>query len=323
VNKPTTYTVLADEDKAGLRLDRFLTDALEDMSRVRVKALIDGGHVRGNDLTLSNPSAKVLAGMSYQVDVPPAAAAEPEAQDIPLSVAFEDEHLIVINKSCGMVVHPAAGNPDGTLVNALLAHCGSSLSGIGGVSRPGIVHRLDKDTSGLMVVAKTDQAHRFLSEQFAAHTLERAYMAVVWGVPKPRQGKIEGNIGRNPANRKKMAVVRSGGKTALTNYKVERVLGSAASLVECRLQTGRTHQIRVHMANIGHAVVGDPLYGGGNHKRLRLVDSDIRDQIRAFDHQALHAFTLGFIHPVTKKHVQFQWDMESEIIELISKLEQV
>ena len=323
MNDPTTYTVLADEDKVGLRLDRFLTDALKDMSRVRVKALIDGGYVRGNDKILNNPSAKVQSGVSYAVDVPPPAAAEPEAQAIPLDVVFEDRHLIVINKPCGMVVHPAAGNPDGTLVNALLAHCGSSLSGIGGVSRPGIVHRLDKDTSGLMVVAKTDQAHRFLSEQFAAHTLERAYKAVVWGVPSPREGKIEGNIGRNPVNRKKMAVVTRGGKSALTNYRVERIVGNAASLVECRLQTGRTHQIRVHMANIGHPVVGDPLYGGGNHKRLRLVDSDIRDEIRAFDHQALHAFTLGFMHPETKKQMQFQWDMETSMVELIGRLEKV
>ena len=317
-----TYTVPVPEDKTGMRLDRFLADELPEFSRSRLKALILEGHVSAYGKTETNSSAKVKGG-PYLVYVPAATSALPEAQEIPLDVVFEDEHLIVINKPAGLVVHPAAGNLDGTLVNALLAHCGDSLSGIGGVLRPGIVHRLDKDTSGLMVAAKTDQAHRHLSAQFAEHSLERAYMAVVWGTPVPRNGKVEGNIGRSSANRKKMAVVTRGGKTALTHYQVDRVVGGGASLVECRLSTGRTHQIRVHMADIGHPVVGDPLYGGGNSKRLRLADSQIRDAIQRFKHQALHAYILGFTHPFTEEVLRFEAEIPNKINLLMSNLEKI
>jgi len=322
VSEDTTYTVPVAEDKAGMRLDRFLVEELPEFSRSRLKALILEGHVSSCGDVLTNPSTKVKGG-PYTVNVPPVIAATPEPQDIPLDVVFEDEHLIVINKPAGLVVHPAAGNLDGTLVNALLAHCGDSLSGIGGVSRPGIVHRLDKDTSGLMVAAKNDHAHRYLSEQFAAHSLERAYKAVVWGIPSPRRGEINGNIGRSTANRKKMAVVTQGGKTALTHYQVEKVIGGGASLVECRLSSGRTHQIRVHMANIGHPVVGDPLYGGGNQKRVRLADPQLRAEILSYKNQALHAFLLGFLHPKTGEAVRFEINKSKYINELISVLEKI
>ena len=319
MNEDITYTVPVPEDKSGMRLDRFLADQLPELSRSRLKVLITDGYVAACGEVETNPSAKVKGG-PYTVQIPPAIAATPEAQDIALDVVFEDEHLIIINKPAGLVVHPAAGNLDGTLVNALLAHCRGSLSGIGGVSRPGIVHRLDKDTSGLMVVAKTDQAHRHLSSQFAEHSLERAYKAVVWGVPSPREGKVDGNIGRSSANRKKMAVVTRGGKTALTYYKVEKVIGGGASLVECRLSTGRTHQIRVHMSSIGHPVVGDPQYGGGNQKRLRLADPQVRDAILGHKHQALHAYLLGFIHPDTGEGMRFERNLPNEINELIHNL---
>jgi 23S rRNA pseudouridine1911/1915/1917 synthase len=319
VTEDTTYTVPVPEDKAGMRLDKFLADELPEFSRSRLKALISGGQVSAYGEIETNPSAKVKGG-PYVVCVPPAIAANPEPQDIPLDVVFEDEHLIVINKPIGLVVHPAAGNPDGTLVNALLGHCGESLSGIGGVSRPGIVHRLDKDTSGLMIAAKTEQAHRHLSEQFAEHSIERAYKAVVWGVPSPRSGEINSNIGRSSANRKKMAVVSWGGKTALTHYSVDRVVGGGASLVECRLSTGRTHQIRVHMSSIGHPVVGDPLYGGGNQKRLRLAESETRRAIRNYNSQALHAYLLGFEHPFSSEHMRFESKIPHEINALIENL---
>jgi len=322
VTEDTTYTVPVPEDKTGMRLDRFLADQLPEFSRSRLQALILEGHVSAYGKAESNPSAKVKGG-PYVVQIPPAIPAKPKPQEIPLDVVYEDEHLIVINKPVGLVVHPAVGNLDGTLVNALLAHCGASLSGIGGVSRPGIVHRLDKGTSGLMVAAKTDQAHRHLSEQFAEHSLERAYMAVVWGVPLPRSGMIDGNIGRSAANRKKMAVVKHGGKTALTHYRVDRVIGAGASLVECRLSTGRTHQIRVHMASIGHPVVGDPVYGGGNPKRLRLAPLPVREAIHAHKNQALHAYLIGFKHPHTDEIMRFDIKLSQEINELISNLEKI
>ena len=322
MNEDTTYTVSVPEDKTGTRIDKFLAAELPDFSRSRIKALIQAGNISCCGIVETNPSAKVKGG-PYVVAVPPAAAAEPEAQDIPLDVVFEDEHLIVIDKPAGLVVHPAAGNLDGTLVNALLAHCQGSLSGIGGVMRPGIVHRLDKDTSGLMVAAKTDLAHRHLSAQFAEHSLVRAYKALVWGVPSPRSGDIEGNIGRSRVNRKKMAVVKQGGKTAKTHYQVEKMVGSGAALVECRLSTGRTHQIRVHMADLGHPVIGDPLYGGGNQKRLRSAAPEIRDTIQGYKTQALHAFLLGFIHPSSGVKIQFTSKVPLKFNALMHILEKI
>lgn len=318
-----TYTLHVPEDKDGMRLDKFLAEEMPDMSRSRIKALMDQGQVSSPTAKKITASAKVSVGQSFIVLIPPVVAAEPEPQDIPLDIVFEDEDLLVLNKPVGLVVHPAAGNWDGTLVNALLHHCGDSLSGIGGVARPGIVHRLDKDTSGVMVVAKNDKAHRYLAEQFEAHSLERAYKAVVWGVPSPREDRIEGQIGRSPNNRKKMAVIEIGGKFAATNFKVERVIGRAASLLECRLETGRTHQIRVHMASIGHSVVGDPVYGGSGRNKLKLANPDLRKLISAFPHQALHAYLIGFTHPVSREFMRFTVDVSNEINELIVELEKI
>ncbi|NQV99192.1 MAG: RluA family pseudouridine synthase [Rhodospirillales bacterium] len=306
-----------------MRLDQFLTEQMADMSRSRIKALIDQGQISSPTAKKISASAKVADGQQFLVSIPPVVAADPEPQNIALDVVFEDEHLLVLNKPAGLVVHPAAGNWDGTLVNALLHHCGDSLSGIGGVARPGIVHRLDKDTSGVMVVAKSDLAHRHLAGQFEAHSLERAYKAVVWGIPNPRENRIEGQIGRSPNNRKKMAVLEIGGKYAATNYCVERTLGRAASLLECRLETGRTHQIRVHMAEIGHSVVGDPVYGGSGRKKLALARPEVRDQILAFRQQALHAYLIGFTHPASHEFMQFTVDISSEINRLMVLLESV
>jgi len=323
VNEATRYTVTVPENRPGVRVDRFLVENLDGISRSRIKALIDGGHLTIGAATVTDASRKVQAGEVIELDVPPARPASPEPQAIPLEVVYEDDQVIVIDKPAGIAVHPAPGSPDGTLVNALLHHCGDSLSGIGGVTRPGIVHRLDKDTSGLLVVAKTDRAHQVLSEQFSAHTIERAYIAAVWGMPNPRQGTITGNIGRNPINRKKMAVVKKGGKAAVTHYRVGRALGRAASLVECRLETGRTHQIRVHMAEIGHGVVGDPLYGVGKRGRLRQADEETRRFLRGFARQALHAKILGFSHPLTGVHNRFTSEISKDINELITILDKI
>ncbi|MBL6928221.1 MAG: RluA family pseudouridine synthase [Rhodospirillales bacterium] len=306
----TTYTVRVPKDKTGARLDRLLADALADtganISRTRIKRLVEQGRVLRGEEAADDVSYHVRAGEVYTVRVPEPEPAIPIAQDIPLDVVYEDDDLIVIDKPAGLVVHPAAGHADGTLVNALLAHCGDSLSGIGGVTRPGIVHRLDKDTSGLMVVAKNDAAHHHLTRLFHDHDLERAYYALVWGVPKPPAGKIEGNIGRSPANRKKMAVLRRGGKTALTHYKLIRVLGGIASLVRCQLATGRTHQIRVHMTHAGHPVIGDPLYGGAQKGRLQNASPELRESISQLKSQALHAYLIGFEHPKSGKYLRFE-----------------
>lgn len=297
---PLHYTV--PEDAAGERLDKALAAGLPGLSRSRVQALLDQGQVRADGRVVTDAKLKVRAGQRFEVVVPEAEPAEPEAQDIPLAVVYEDADVLVLDKPAGLVVHPAAGNADGTLVNALLAHCGDSLSGIGGVRRPGIVHRLDKDTSGLMVVAKNDRAHHGLTEQFADRSLSRTYLALVWGVPTPKQGRIEGAIGRSAADRKKMAVVDHGGKPAATRYRVVRSFGLAAALVECTLETGRTHQIRVHMTHIGHPLVGDPLYGRGRAgraggKHASSLPEPVREKLVGFPRQALHATALTFRHP--------------------------
>ncbi len=316
----------------GQRLDKLLTAKFPDFSRSRFQSLISKGHVRLKNAdagTTPSISHKVRAGEVYLIHIPAAIPAIPQAQDIPLTIVYEDEHLIVIDKPAGLVVHPAAGNQDGTLVNALLAQCGDSLSGIGGVRRPGIVHRIDKDTSGLMVAAKTDAAHAGLSKQFADHSLERAYLAVVWGAPVPLAGTIEGNIGRSPTNRKKMAIVAHGGKHAVTHYQVQkrfapsnsRITGlPVASLVECRLKTGRTHQVRVHMAHLGHSLVGDPLYGR-RIKRSKQVDPQAYNALEGFERQALHAYVIGFIHPVTQNNLKFESPLPFDIERLIRNLE--
>ena len=311
------------DDEAGLRLDQWLSRHAPGLSRTRVKALIEAGLASIDGTSLADPSARVKPGQHTTLSVPEAAPADPQAQDIPLSILYEDSELIVLDKPAGLVVHPAPGSPDQTLVNALLAHCGDSLSGIGGVKRPGIVHRLDKDTSGVMVAAKTDRAHHGLSKQFEDHSLDRAYLALVWGLPTPTQGEITGNIGRSTANRKKMAVVNSGGKTALTRYRVIRTLaGGALSLVECRLATGRTHQIRVHMTAKGHPLIGDPAYGGGaTNARLRGLPPEAREAIVNFPRQALHAQILGFNHPVSGQAMRFETPIPLDFACLIGILD--
>jgi 23S rRNA pseudouridine1911/1915/1917 synthase len=303
----TTYTVQVPADKAGRRLDRVLAETLPDLSRTRLKVLIEAGHVALVDgrTPTADPARRVRAGEAFTVMVPPVVPATPTPQAIPLNVVYEDKDILVIDKPAGLVVHPAPGNPDRTLVNALLAHCGASLSGVGGVARPGIVHRLDKDTSGLMVVAKNDAAHRALAAQFASRSLERAYLAVVWGVPRPREGQIAGAIGRSPKNRKRMAVVKRGGKPALTRYRVLKTLDDVASLVECRLATGRTHQVRVHLASIGHPIVGDPVYGAGK-ARLRRAPPGFRQAAATLNTQALHAYLIGIRHPKSLKIIRFK-----------------
>ena len=297
------------------RIDKVLAEN-SDLSRARVQALIAEGLVEVDGVAIASPSAKVGEGARFSISVPPAVEAEAQPQDLPLDIAFEDEHLIVVNKPAGMVVHPAAGNPDGTLVNALLYHCKGQLSGIGGVARPGIVHRIDKDTSGLLVVAKTDAAHEGLAAQFAEHTVHRRYLAICGGHPRPAEGTISGRIGRSDANRKKMAVLdknSSRGKHAVTHYKTVRRLESSA-LIESRLETGRTHQVRVHCASIGHALLGDPLYGN-TPKPLRSVLKSLK-----FQRQALHAAELGFLHPLTQETVKFDAPLPPDMRELIDEL---
>jgi 23S rRNA pseudouridine1911/1915/1917 synthase len=311
---------LAGPADAGKRLDKFLADAAPALSRMRLKALILEGCVRVGGRTITDPSYRVKAGEAAAWDEPAPLDATPAAQAIPLDVLHEDAHLIVIDKPAGLVVHPAPGNPEGTLVNALLAHCGASLQGIGGERRPGIVHRLDKDTSGLMVAAKTELAHRRLSEAFAARDIERAYDALVWGAPRPPAGEIEGAIGRDPRNRKRMAVVGHGGKAALTRYRTRRAFGEAAALLECRLATGRTHQIRVHLAARGHPVLGDPIYGRASAARLARLPAAAREAVRAFPRQALHARLLGFVHPVTGAPLRFEREAPADFTRLLEIL---
>jgi 23S rRNA pseudouridine1911/1915/1917 synthase len=297
----------------GWRLDRALADALPTISRERLKALISSGQVSAPDGTLvRDPSKKAVAGSVFSVIIPDPKPAHNEAQEIPLVVAYEDEHLIVIDKQAGLVVHPAAGNFDGTLVNALLHHCGGSLSGIGGVARPGIVHRIDKDTSGLMVAAKTDRAHEGLAKQFADHSIERRYKAIVSGHPATLSGTVDAPLARSPQNRKKVAIVANG-KRAITHWRQLRELRGAA-LVECKLETGRTHQVRVHMTSLGHPLLGDPVYG-----RTKQAHRSVLETLN-FHRQALHAAVLGFIHPITRNALSFESEMPADMQELFDTL---
>ena len=315
--------MLAGANEAGQRLDRALALHLPALSRTRLKQLILAGHVTCERAALHDPALRVRSGQNFVVFLPDDIDAAPLPQPIALDIRFEDAHLIVIDKPAGLVVHPAPGNPDGTLVNALISHCGASLSGIGGVRRPGIVHRLDKDTSGLMVVAKTEAAHHALTRDFMLRRVDRAYAAIVWGVPTPLAGEITGNIGRSAVNRKKMTVVRDGrGKPAITHYRVERSFHSQAALLECRLATGRTHQIRVHLANRGHPLIGDPVYGtrAGREVRRR---SAIGARIAAFTRQALHARLLGFVHPAGGGRLMFDSPLPADIHELVGNLERL
>lgn len=324
----------AGEEAVGMRLDQWLSRQLgPDVSRNRVKSLIEAGHVKlnGGD---TEPKKKLAAGDSVEWQMPDATDAVPQAQNIPLNILHEDDELIVIDKPAGLVVHPGAGNADGTLVNALLHHCGDTLSGIGGVKRPGIVHRLDKETSGVMVVAKTDAAHRALSEAFADHgrsgDLERSYLALVWGNLSRMTGTIDAPIGRATGDRTKRTVVRLGrtdARNAVTHYSMVKQFGlkpdatASASLVQCRLETGRTHQIRVHLAHIGHALIGDPVYGQGYRTKANLLPDQIRDVVSAFPRQALHAATLAFRHPKTDRLMRFESPLPADLVDLLDAFE--
>jgi 23S rRNA pseudouridine1911/1915/1917 synthase len=306
----------ASEENKGWRLDHFLAKALPELSRSRLQGLIARGLVEGGGKKIVDPNFRVKPGGAYRVEVPPPVPAGPEPQEIPLTILYEDKDLIVIDKQAGLVVHPAAGNLDGTLVNALLAHCGPSLAGIGGVARPGIVHRLDKDTSGVLVAAKNERAMRSLAKQFAAHAVERSYNAVVWGRPAAITGSVEGNVGRNPFDRKRMAVLRGGGKPAKTNYRLLETFGGdeamgrrvLASLIECRLETGRTHQIRVHLSHIGHPLIGDETYGRARKppRAKTPAEETAYTEVENFPRQALHAGVLGFFHPTLQKKMRFE-----------------
>ncbi|HWX50552.1 MAG TPA: RluA family pseudouridine synthase [Roseomonas sp.] len=315
------FEITADAAQAGDRLDRFLAAAIGTLSRSRVKALIEAGHVTRDGAPATDPSETVRAGAHYRVAPPPAVEAAPQPQAMPLDILFEDRHLIVLDKPAGLVVHPAPGNQDGTLVNALLAHAGEELTGIGGERRPGIVHRLDKDTSGVMVVAKTEVAHQALSAAFASRDLERAYLGLVWGVPTPLAGEIDAPIGRHPTDRKRMAVVSRGGKAALTRYITERAWGTHCALLRCRLATGRTHQIRVHLSQLGHALVGDPVYLRRVPAAARGLPAAVRDALLAFPRQALHAETLGFQHPVTGEMLRFSSPLPADMQALLTLLD--
>ncbi len=316
-----------DADAEGTRFDRALAAIFPDLSRSRLQALIREGAVRCDGAALLDPSRKVAAGMQVELLVPAAAAPEPRAEALPLVVVHEDDDLLVIDKPAGLVVHPAPGHESGTLVNALIAHCGDSLSGIGGVRRPGIVHRLDRDTSGLLVIAKNDLAHRGLSAQFAAHgrdgLLERSYRALVWGVPEPRRGTIRASLARSQRNREKIAVVREGeGREAVTHYRVEEVLGGdgLVALVNCTLETGRTHQIRVHLSHVGHALLGDDVYGSAFKTKASKLSDEGRAKLVALHRQALHAATLGFQHPRTQEPMRFESALPTDLTALLASL---
>jgi 23S rRNA pseudouridine1911/1915/1917 synthase len=328
----TNRSITAGMDKIGLRLDQFLAAECPDITRSRAASLIKQGHVSAGGAKIVNAAYRIKADDAFEVALPEPEPAEPAPEAIPLTVLYEDDALIVIDKPAGLVVHPAAGHWTGTLVNALIAHCGDSLSGIGGVRRPGIVHRLDKDTSGVMVVAKTDAAHRGLAAQFADHGREgellREYRALVWGRPIPLKGIVETEIGRHPTNRLKMAVVRRDGKYAHTSYSVRLSLpeggksesAAVASLVDCTLLTGRTHQIRVHMAHIGHPIIGDDLYGSGFRSKTRALPEEARSAIMIMARQALHAAVLGFVHPIKDVFLRFESELPGDMRQIVEAL---
>jgi 23S rRNA pseudouridine1911/1915/1917 synthase len=328
----TSQTYAITPEQAGQRLDRALTALMPELSRSRLQELIgkgavvlDGDHGQ-ESAAIKDPNRRVKPGEAYTVVIPATVSARPRGEDIPLSVVYEDKDLIVIEKPAGLVVHPAAGNPDGTLVNALIGHCGDELIGIGGEARPGIVHRLDKDTSGLLVAAKTERAMTSLAKQFANHTIERAYHAVVWGAPRTSEGIIEGQIGRSPFDRKRMAVLRGGGKLARTHYRVLESFGPPerpiASLIECRLETGRTHQIRVHLTHLGHPLIGDPQYGRARQApRPKSQAEETAFTLAAdFSRQALHAFILGFQHPTLHTRMRFESPWPADFAALVAAL---
>lgn len=298
---PETFDITASADDAGLRLDKFLATRLPDFSRARLQALVAAGEICRDGAQIADASARVKPGQRFSVTVPDAKPATPEPEAIPLDVLFEDEHLLVLEKPAGMVVHPAPGHSAGTLVHALLHHCEGSLSGIGGVLRPGIVHRLDKDVSGLMVVAKNDKAHIGLSAQFTVHRIDRAYEAITWGVPEEAKGTVDRPIGRHPKDRKRMAVV-SNGKRAVTHYRLMSAAGMIAARLQVTLETGRTHQIRVHLGTLGLGIIGDPIY---RPRRMKSVSQNLKGDIAKLGRILLHARHLGFEHPVLGKKLSF------------------
>ena len=334
------FTQIAEADNSGQRMDKWLSSVTK-LSRARMRNLIETEQVRADSEIITNPSAKVKSGVEYAVYIPPPVDDTPKPENIPLDIRFEDEHIIVLHKPQGMTVHPAPGSRTGTLVHALLYHCADSLSGIGGVMRPGIVHRLDKDTSGIMIVAKSDLAHRHLSKQFEKHTIHRRYICFARGAPKPRAGRIESRIARSQHDRKKMAVVRGTlgnidasehGRHAVTNYKLLKGYGqrpNAAvgtpliSKIECRLETGRTHQIRVHIANAGCPLLGDPLYGKQRAFKTAKSDAEIalQEALAGLKRQALHAAELGFIHPITKEEMLFKSEFPADLARLEAALD--
>jgi 23S rRNA pseudouridine1911/1915/1917 synthase len=338
MDAPAVRTATIGADAAGLRLDRALADVLDGLSRSRLKTLILAGHVAIGGRTICDPGHRVNAGDTVAVVVPQAVPAEPQAENIPLTIVYEDDDIIVIDKPRGLVVHPAAGNWTGTLVNALVAHCGASLSGIGGVCRPGIVHRLDKDTTGLMVAAKNDRAHQSLAAQFADHgrtgPLQRGYLAFVWGAPDRPKGVIDKPIDRHPTVRERMAI-RPGGREAVTLWEVaERYPAAAgsqgsqrtaakgsgsspvASLLDCQLLTGRTHQIRVHLASIGHPLLGDATYGPGFRTKTALLPEPAKTALEALSRQALHAYLLAIEHPATAEEMVFRSELPPDLAQL-------
>ena len=327
----TRFQLTVGEADAGERLDRFLAGRLPDFSRTRLQALIRTGNVARGDGAIEEMGHRVKAGETYALDVPAPQPAKPPPQAMPLAVAYEDAHLIVIRKPKGLAVHPGPGHARDTLVNALIAHCGSSLSGIGGVMRPGIVHRLDKDTTGLLVAAKTDRAHKGLAEQFAAHgadgRLERSYMALVWGVPERKRGSIDAALARSSANRTKIAVVGiAAGRHAVTRYEVLTTYHAGApepvaGLLRLTLETGRTHQIRVHLAHIGHPLLGDMTYGAGFKASARKLGSEAQAALTALDRQALHAAELAFVHPVTRKRLRFTSALPADMARVADALQ--
>jgi 23S rRNA pseudouridine1911/1915/1917 synthase len=324
------HTIDIAESEAGQRLDRVLGGRIAELSRARLQSLIKQGRVTGARGTIEEPGHRVKPGESYTVLVPPPLAAEPSAEHIDLAIVHEDDDLIVVDKPAGLVVHPAPGHAGGTLVNALIAHCGESLSGIGGVRRPGIVHRLDKDTSGLLVVAKSDAAHRGLSEQFAAHgsdgKLSRRYLALVWGTPVRPRGAIDAAIARSRHNRTRMAVSQGpSARHAVTHYALLEIFRDGegvplASLLELQLETGRTHQIRVHLAEIGHPVMGDPVYGSGFASSARRLEEKAQAALKSLGRQALHAAGLGFVHPVKRRKLAFESPPPADFATLLNTL---
>lgn len=318
-NNNIFYAGPVTDNTIKIRIDKFIADTLPNISRAQIQRLIEDGYVFADDEMITNKNFKTRLGDIYQITLPPPIEAIPVMQDIPLDILYEDDDLVVVNKPAGMTVHPAAGAYQDTLVNALLFHCRGSLSGIGGIARPGIVHRIDRNTSGVLVVAKNDVTHRGLAEQFFEHSIERTYYAVVYGVPPQKSGVISGNIGRSNFDRKKMTIVQSGGKTAVTHYEVIENYKNAASLIKCNLETGRTHQIRVHLSSIGCNLVGDNVYTKAKKTSI-LLPEPVKSFVNMFPRQALHAYSLGFVHPKTKEFLHFQANFPKDIEELISKL---